>query len=500
MKKKMWLIALVLGISFIVLAPTIYAASIIKYESFSFGNAKYKILVDGQTFKIPEKVKYDNGYELDLSSYIKRIENQNISNITYNNGSVTFNGGLFNASVSDEYAVFFNNVGSVNTKLTETLVKNGFLKFQYLPSRQRAKRTVENELENPDLTDQEIKDNKFRLDTYTEDIANLNKIEVDGASKQVLASLPYLGENANIKDELKYEGNDLTAITSNISLNYYTYSMIFRDLRLFSIKYSIDGKDYVAVPSFDKDTYTYTIKLPQTVADNATITTQSEGYMQRLINKTSLAGIESGLGDIVLSKIGDVSDAYELLREKISNVDSSNIFEIAQAVLETVDEYFGGLENHKDRLNYYYSEDYEESKDNKISNLKGKGAAMCVERAALSQNLLQLLGIRSFFKTSGIVKNGSNEAHSYNLIEYEGKYYIFDSTMPNMINNAPNPLIAEIDKESFDLITSPLAKTGISISTSHYNPYFSKNYEVTYDAAREKKIEVPALGNDAKQL
>ena len=143
MKKKMWLIALVLGISFIVLAPTIYAASIIKYESFSFGNAKYKILVDGQTFKIPEKVKYDNGYELDLSSYIKRIENQNISNITYNNGSVTFNGGLFNASVSDEYAVFFNNVGSVNTKLTETLVKNGFLKFQYLPSRQRAKRTVE---------------------------------------------------------------------------------------------------------------------------------------------------------------------------------------------------------------------------------------------------------------------------------------------------------------------------------------------------------------------
>ena len=211
-------------------------------------------------------------------------------------------------------------------------------------------------------------------------------------------------------------------------------------------------------------------------------------------------GIESGLGDIVLSKIGDVGDAYELLREKISNVDSSNIFEIAQAVLETVDEYFGGLENHKDRLNYYYTEDYEESKDNKISNLKGKGAAMCVERAALSQNLLQLLGIRSFFKTSGIVKNGSNEAHSYNLIEYEGKYYIFDSTMPNMINNAPNPLIAEIDKESFDLITSPLAKTGISISTSHYNPYFSKNYEVTYDAAREKKIEVPALGNDAKQL
>ena len=181
-------------------------------------------------------------------------------------------------------------------------------------------------------------------------------------------------------------------------------------------------------------------------------------------------------------------------------VDSSNIFEIAQAVLETVDEYFGGLENHKDRLNYYYTEDYEESKDNKISNLKGKGAAMCVERAALSQNLLQLLGIRSFFKTSGIVKNGSNEAHSYNLIEYEGKYYIFDSTMPNMINNAPNPLIAEIDKESFDLITSPLQKIGISISTSHYNPYFSKNYEVTYDAAREKKIEVPALGNDAKQL
>ncbi len=210
-------------------------------------------------------------------------------------------------------------------------------------------------------------------------------------------------------------------------------------------------------------------------------------------------GIESGIGDIVNAKIGDVSDAYRALRDKINNYNPTNITEISQIILETVDEYFDGFDNREKRLDYYHPDDEDESIDNKISNLKGKGAALCVERAALAQNLLQLLGIKSYYKSSGIIKNGNLEAHSYNLIENEGKYYIFDTTMPNMINDKPNPLIAEIDKESFDLITSPISDIGISISTSHYNPYFSKNYDVTYDSHRANKIEVPAISNEVEK-
>lgn len=126
---------------------------------------------------------------------------------------------------------------------------------------------------------------------------------------------------------------------------------------------------------------------------------------------------------------------------------------------------------------------------------------MCVERAALSQNLLTSIGINSFFKTSGIIKNDNKEVHSYNLIEYKGKYYIFDASMPNLINGQVNPLIAEINKESFDLLSSPISDLGISVTVSHYNPYRDYDVTVTYDSNREKHIEVDSLtSKNSKQL
>lgn len=211
-----------------------------------------------------------------------------------------------------------------------------------------------------------------------------------------------------------------------------------------------------------------------------------------------LIGIETGLGDIVNAKIGDVKDAYELLITKINGIDNTNIFELSRAVLETVDEYFNGLDNINNRMNYYYSVDYEESKDNKISNLKGTGAAMCVERSALAQNLLKSIGISSYFKTSGILKNGNKEVHSYNLIEFNNNYYIFDSSIPSLIDGKINPLIAEIDKDTFSLLSAPISDIGISTTVSHYNPYRNTDVTITYDSGRKRQIEVDPLGKSNK--
>lgn len=206
-----------------------------------------------------------------------------------------------------------------------------------------------------------------------------------------------------------------------------------------------------------------------------------------------LIGIESGLGDIVNAKMGDIKDAYELLQIKINNIDSTDIYEISRVVLETVNEFFGGFNNIAKRMDYYYPDDFDESKDNKISNLKGSGAAMCVERAALAQYLLKVLGVNSLYKTSGIVKNNNNEIHSYNLIAYDNKYYIFDPSIPNLINNQINPLIAEIDKETFTLLSAPISDIGISVTVMHYNPYRNINVTITYDSHRKRSIEVNAI-------
>lgn len=295
MKKKMWLKSLVIGAVIAVCAPKIYAASILNYENFSYANTKYKILVDGQTYTLPTKYKYENGYELDLSTYNERIQEAKLPNLKYENGKLTYTGGMFNATVSDEYSVFYNQVGSMNSTLTEQKVKNGILKYQLLPNRERDKKNVEEQLKSTTLTDAQREELNFELQTYTEDIEMAQALQVDGAKKDMLATLPYLGQVGNISYSFKYKGTTLSSITANINLNYYVYSMIFRDLRLFSIKYSTNGKDYVSVPSFDKDTYTYTVKLPSNVDNNATITTKSEGYMQKQIDGSSLASVESGL-------------------------------------------------------------------------------------------------------------------------------------------------------------------------------------------------------------
>ena len=80
------------------------------------------------------------------------------------------------------------------------------------------------------------------------------------------------------------------------------------------------------------------------------------------------------------------------------------------------------------------------------------------------------------------------------MIEFNEKFYIFDSSMPNLINGQINPLIAEIDKETFALLSAPICDIGISITVSHYNPYRDVDVIITYDSGREKSIEVNSLG------
>jgi len=121
----------------------------------------------------------------------------------------------------------------------------------------------------------------------------------------------------------------------------------------------------------------------------------------------------------------------------------------------------------------------------KVSNLRGKGAAMCVERAMLAQNLLMRLNILSFYKCSSIVKDGSKEIHSYNLVSFDGKYYIFDASIPALKDNKINPIVAEVPSEVFEMISSPSSKIGYSVRTSHFNPVRKVNVEITYDSDRD---------------
>ena len=202
--------------------------------------------------------------------------------------------------------------------------------------------------------------------------------------------------------------------------------------------------------------------------------------------------LENGLDDIRSCTIGDVKDAYEILKEVISTYKPKTLEDYAFCVQEVIIRYFGDYQNIKSRLSFFPTlDDLDLGVEmGKVSDLAHKNAAMCVERAMLSQNLLHLLGIKAIYKISGVVINGKIDIHAFNLIEFKGKYYIFDATIPTLKDEKISPLICEIPKEVFDKISSPLQDVGESVQVIHYNPLQNKDYDIIYDAGRKEIYKV----------
>jgi hypothetical protein len=139
------------------------------------------------------------------------------------------------------------------------------------------------------------------------------------------------------------------------------------------------------------------------------------------IHGTWLGGIESSFDGVFQDEqvligsgldytpciIGDISDIYVMFGKNVAERQPHTFEDYAICMMKTIQEYFGDYSNIDERMNNYPDTDYIEDgiPIGKVSNLKGMNAAMCVERAMVAQNLLRLLGIKSFYKCSGILKN-----------------------------------------------------------------------------------------------
>lgn len=201
--------------------------------------------------------------------------------------------------------------------------------------------------------------------------------------------------------------------------------------------------------------------------------------------------IGSGM-DYTPCVIGDISDAYLMLKDEIYKIKPTNINELSECIFNTIQKYFGNYDNVSQRMEFNHDIDEINYgfEIGKVSDLKGKNAAMCVERAMLSQNLLTSLGINTYYKASGINKDKNFEVHAYNIIEYKGKYYIFDTAIPTLINDKINPLICEIPKEVYEQIINPNSDIGYSVSVSHFNPLRNVEVDIIYDSGRENIYNV----------
>lgn len=324
MKNKIKIFAAALGIVAIA-TPNIYAASNISYN-IEHSKEKYKIILDGESYEIPDMVNYSSDDTLTLTSFKENLAKISSSVIKYDNNVITYNGGINSTTIHNEHVPLINNVGIMEKNVSTSNLINYFETYQLLPRRVNLKEQYEAGLEKVEGDDSLVKEYNVRIKNYTEDIARINNITLPSTSKRLLASIPYLGEKLTISDTV----NKVTeTITTDIDVNYYLYSLIFRDLRLSNIKYSVNSSEYKRVPSFNKDTYTYTIKLPESTPDDATISTLSTGYMQSLLEANNLTGYNLGL---------EVEDSTIKLVNGTGTLKVKNTFKVVETYGRKLDE------------------------------------------------------------------------------------------------------------------------------------------------------------------
>ena len=94
-------------------------------------------------------------------------------------------------------------------------------------------------------------------------------------------------------------------------------------------------------------------------------------------------------------------------------IDRETIFnEIAWQTTTTDEEYFKALEN------------------NKLGDLKGKGAAQCTERGALVQQVLSIFGIESYYCMGCVDLGDRQEGHCFNIVKRKNDYALLDYSIP----------------------------------------------------------------------
>lgn len=230
--------------------------------------------------------------------------------------------------------------------------------------------------------------------------------------------------------------------------------------------------------------------------------------------KSEVALLESGLIDFRYVQLGDVTDAYNILQGKLSNSKNNSFEDLMKYIAETVQEYFGDYSNIGSRLDNYPDEDDIELfslERGKASNLQGKNSAACVERAMLSQNLLKYISemlprLESYFKETGIEiqmeeDKSKREIHAFNLVSYNGKYYIFDSTIPKGTKEDLQPIVSEIPKHVFSsLVESP--REGYAVELEHISALTGKkmHYTLDYRAKNKYKTNTSRLARKRKNL
>jgi hypothetical protein len=134
--------------------------------------------------------------------------------------------------------------------------------------------------------------------------------------------------------------------------------------------------------------------------------------------------------------LDNINIYYDFILKYKDHIKEETILKMFADIQEYFTDNFGLIGSQQSRDMVYASSLGLENEDHlSVQSLVKKGGAMCLERSAILQNLLSLLGFKIYFIYGSLEKikddEMSYELHAYNVIKITSKdYLIYDITNP----------------------------------------------------------------------
>ena len=139
--------------------------------------------------------------------------------------------------------------------------------------------------------------------------------------------------------------------------------------------------------------------------------------------------------------LDNINIYYDFIDQYKVHINEDDLLKMFQDLQNYFTDTFGLVGSQKNRNEVYCEHSIElqtKRTDNEllsVHKLTEKGAAMCLERSAILQNILSILGLNSYFIYGKLEKimidNTSFELHSYNIVKItQDDYLIYDISNP----------------------------------------------------------------------
>ena len=129
-------------------------------------------------------------------------------------------------------------------------------------------------------------------------------------------------------------------------------------------------------------------------------------------------------------------DYIILFFKKVKELGIKNKLEVIRYLSSFMDEYLGKFSGVDQREQYLLQFNGNAT----IECFKGKNLAACSERAAMANNLLEMIGIKSIYVTGTV----NNDQHAFNIIINNDKYYIVDTAFNCGLYDKENNLLGNV--------------------------------------------------------